>query len=101
MLGFLQHVQVDEGEVANIFVVIGCGYRRRYSFNSYHRGGSDENPHQLAASSGKFDERPAGMHCGKNLRFNTAELSVFDGMERFVNIYEKGHACIRFEEERC
>ena len=100
MLGFLQHVQVDEGEVANIFVVTSCVYRRRYSFNSYHRGGSDENPHQLAASSGKVDEVPAGVHCGKNLLFNSAELSIFDGMERFVNIYEEGHACIRFEEER-
>jgi len=81
MLGFLHHVQVDEGEVANIFLVVRCGFRQLYSFNSYRGGESDENPHQLVTSSGKVDERVASVHCGKNLRFNTAELSVFDGME--------------------
>ena len=97
-LRYLQHVQVDEGEILHIVAVVSCVNRRRQSPNAYHRSGSDENPHRLAAFSCNFDERPAGVHCRKDLRFNTVELSVFDGMERFVDIHEKGHICIRVEE---
>lgn len=97
MLGCLPHVEVEKGEIPKIFFGTRCVNRRRESFKPHHRGWSDEKPYQSAASSAKVDEHPAGVLCGKYLRFNTAHLVVSNGTERLDNHHEKSQVCIRVE----